>query len=137
MLEKLSSINGDYSQLKPWEKRSYEAYQLDGVKARILTSKREEWKDIIRSHILSLDPQLIGASCIDIYLVAYVSENHSSGKSRFFQFIMDSRISRKDNTAQAIWQVGKGDGVYLDLLESDGKIKDYEFFKHWINGQHT
>lgn len=134
MLEKLSSVDGDHSKLKFWEKRSYEAYQLDGVKARILTSKREEWKDIIRDHILSLDPQLIGASCIDIYLVAYVSETHGSSKSRFFQFIMDSRISQKDNTAQAIWQVGKGDGVYLELLESDGSIKDYGFFKSWING---
>jgi hypothetical protein len=137
MLEKLSGVNGDYSRLKPWEKRSYEAYLLDGVKARILRSKRGDWKNIIRDHILRLDPQEIGASCIDIYLVAYVSENHDSGKSRFFQFVMDSRISRKDNTAQAIWQVGKGDGVYLDLLESDGKIKDYEFFKNWINGLPT
>jgi hypothetical protein len=137
MLEKLSGVNGDFSQLKPWEKRSYEAYQLDGVKAKILRSKREDWKAIIRDHILRLDPHELGASCIDIYLVAYVSENHGSGKSRFFQFIMDSRISRKDNTAQAIWQVGKGDGVYLDLLESDGKIKDYEFFKNWINGLPT
>lgn len=137
MLEKLNGVNGDYSQLKPWEKRSYEAYQLDGVKAKILRSKSEDWKAIIRDHILRLDPHELGASCIDIYLVAYVSENHGSGKSRFFQFIMDSRISRKDNTAQAIWQVGKGDGVFLDLLKSDGKIKDYEFFKNWINGLPT
>lgn len=134
MLEKLSGVNGDYSRLKSWEKRSYEAYQLDRVKARILRSKRDDWKDIIRDHILSLDPKEIGASCIDIYLVAYVSENHGYGKSGFFQFVMDSRISQKDNTAQAIWQVGKGDGVFLDLLESDGTVKDYEFFKNWVNG---
>jgi len=134
MLEKLSGINGDYSQLKPWEKRSYEAYQLDGVKAKILRSKSEDWKAIIRDHILRLDPHELGASCIDIYLVAYVSENHGSGKSRFFQFIMDSRISQKEKTAQAIWQVGKGDGVFLDLLKSDGSIKDYEFFNKWVIG---
>jgi len=137
MLEKLSSFDGDPSLLKPWERRSYEAYQLERVKARILKSKREDWKDIIRDHILRLDPQEIGASCIDIYLVAYVSETHGSGKARFFQFIKDSRISQQDNSAQAIWQVGKGDGVFLDLLESDGSIKDYEFFKSWINGLPT
>jgi hypothetical protein len=133
MLEKLSSVNGDPTLLKPWERRSYEAYQIERVKARILKSKREDWKDIIRDHILRLDPHEIGASCIDIYLVAYVSENHGFGKARFFQFIKDSRISKKDNTAQAIWQVGKGDGVFLGLLKSDGSIKDYEFFKSWIN----
>jgi hypothetical protein len=137
MLEKLSRVKGDPTLLKPWERRSYEAYQIERVKARILKSKREDWKDIIRDHILRLDPQEIGASCIDIYLVAYVSENHGSGKERFFQFIKDKRISQADNTAQAIWQVGKGDGVFLDLLESDGNIKDYEFFKCWVNGIHS
>ena len=134
MLEKLSRVDGDPSLLKPWERRSYEAYHIDGVKARILKSKREDWKDIIRSHILRLDPQEIGASCIDIYLVAYVSEVYGSGKTSFVQFIKDKRISQKDNTAQAIWQVGKGDGVFLDLLKSDGSIKDYEFFNSWGNG---
>jgi hypothetical protein len=136
MLEKLSRVNGDPNLLKPWERRSYEAYQIERVKARILKSKREDWKDIIRDHILRLDPQEIGASCIDIYLAAYVSEAHGSGKTRFFQFIKDSRSSQKDNSAQAIWQVGKRDGVFLGLLDSDGKIKDYQFFKSWINRQH-
>lgn len=134
LLEKLTVINGDPNLLKPWEKRSYEAYQIERVKARILKSKREDWKDIIREHILRLDPQDIGASCIDIYLVAYVSEVYGSGKTSFFQFIKDKRISQKDNTAQAIWQVGKGDGVFLDLLKTDGSIKDYDFFKSWVSG---
>jgi len=134
MLQKLSSVNGDPYLLRPWERRSYEAYQIERVKARILKSNRQEWIDIIRDHILILDPQEIGASCIDIYLVAYVSETHGSGKDRFFQFIKEKRISQKDNTARAIWQVGKGDGVFLGLLKSDGSIKDYEFFNSWING---
>lgn len=134
MLEKLSVVNGDYSQLKPWEKRSYEAYQLDGVKAKILRSKREDWKAIIRDHILRLDPHELGASCIDIYLVAYVSETYGLGKNRLFQFIKDKGISQTDNSAQAIWQVGKGDGVFLELLKSDGSIKDYEFFNKWVIG---
>lgn len=32
----------------------------------------------------------------------------------------------------AIWQVGKGDGVYLGILNYDGRIKDWEFFNKWI-----
>jgi hypothetical protein len=132
MLEKLNMVNGDPRLLKQWERRSYEAYQIERVKAKILKSKREDWKNIIRDHILSLEPQEIGASCIDIYLVAYVSENHGSGKDRFFQFIKDKGISQEENSARAIWQVGKGDGVFLGLLDSDGNVKDYEFFKYWI-----
>ncbi len=133
-LEKLTIINGDVNLLKPWEKRSYEAYLLDKIKPILLASKKENWKGIMRNHILMEDPSELGASCIDIYLVAYVAENYGPGKKRFFQFIKKEGISKNDNSAQAIWQVGKGDGVFLDLLEPDGRIKDMKFFKDWTEG---
>ena len=80
------------------------------------------------------DPPDFGASCIDVYLVAYVAETFGAGKNVFFQYVKENRISQKDNTAQAIWQVGKGDGVFLDILQYDGTVKDVEFIKKWING---
>lgn len=48
------------------------------------------------------------------------------------KYIKEMGISQKINAAQAIWQVGKGDGVYLGLLDKDGTIKDVEFFKKWV-----
>ena len=54
------------------------------------------------------------------------------GKDIFVQFIKDSNITTKDNTANAIWSVGKNDGVYLGILNSDGTIRDINFF---VNGQ--
>lgn len=30
------------------------------------------------------------------------------------------------DSALAIWQVGKGDGVFLNILNEDGSVKDYE-----------
>ena len=39
---------------------------------------------------------------------------------------------RKKNSAQAIWQVGKGDGVYLGILNLDGTVKDWNFINKWI-----
>jgi len=134
MLEKLCEVDGDIFLLKPWEKRSYEAYHIDEIKSRILTSKKENWKEIIKDHILRMNPLRLGASCIDIFLVAYVGETYGYGKSRFQQFINEEGISKAKNTAQAIWQVGKGDGVYLDLLDIDGKIKDFKFFETWVKG---
>ena len=134
MLLKLKELHGDVSLLKPWEKRSYDAYRIEDVKIDILHSRQEEWKDIIRNHILSGDPSDFGAGCIDIYLVAYVSETLGAGKKRFFQYIKESGISERDNTAQAIWQVGKGDGMFLGILNDDGTIKDVEFIKNWISG---
>jgi hypothetical protein len=134
MLLKLKELHGDVSLLKPWEKRSYDAYWIDKVKIKILNSHKEDWKEIIGNHILRGDPSDFGASCIDIYLVAYVAETFGAGKKRFFQYVKEKGISQKDNTAQAIWQVGKGDGVFLDILHDDGTIKDAEFIKKWING---
>ena len=133
-LLKLKKLYGNVSLLKPWEKRSYDAYRIDEVKIKILNSHKEDWKEIIRNHILRGNPLGFGSSCIDIYLVAYVVETFGAGKKRFFQYIKENGISEKDNTAQAIWQVGKGDGVFLDILHDDGTIKDVEFIKDWING---
>jgi hypothetical protein len=134
MLVKLKALNGNVSQLKPWEKRSYDAYQIDKVKIKILNSPEEDWKEIIRNHILRGNPSDFGANCIDIYLLAYVAETFGAGKKKFFQYVKEKGISQKDNTAQAIWQVGKGDGIFLDILNDDGTIKDKAFIKKWING---
>lgn len=134
MLEKLVNVKGDILKLKQWEKRSYQAYLLDEIKTQILaTENQNQWKEIIRNHIISKEPSSLGASCIDIYLVAYVSSNNGSGKKKFFQFIENKGISKKTNTVQAIWQVGKGDGVFLDVLNDGGTIKDWEFFKKWVS----
>jgi hypothetical protein len=136
-IKKLVLVNGDYSQLKQWERRSYQAYHLDSIKSELLIASTERQIELIKSHILNIHPKEIGASCIDIYLVAYVAENYGPSKKIFFDYIKSSGISDKDNTAQAIWQVGKGDGVYLGLLKEDGTIKDWSFFTTWINGDNN
>jgi hypothetical protein len=135
MLDKLASVNGDFSQLKQWEKRSYGAYQIEKIKSQVLNSSHGQRKNLIKQHILDGNPNELGASCIDIYLVAYVAENFGAGKERFFRYIFESGISDKEGTAQAIWQVGKGDGVYLGLLHKDGTVCDWNFFEQWINGK--
>jgi len=44
-LVKLKELHGDISLLKPWEKRSYDAYRIDKVKIKILNSHKEDWKE--------------------------------------------------------------------------------------------
>lgn len=131
MLDKLVEVNGDFMQLKPWEKRSYKAYRIDEIYSRLLLSDKYMWSKIIREHILSKRPSEFGPSCIDIYLVAYVAETCGKGKERFFQYVKEKNISEKENTAHAIWQVGKGDGVFLGILYEDGTVKDWDFIKEW------
>lgn len=135
MLKKLLQINGDFAQLKQWEKRSYKAYRIEEIKNRIMTSPHYAWKDIIREHILSRRPSDFGASVIDIYLVAYVAETFGAGKEEFFKYVKNAGISDNGNSAQAIWQVGKGDGVYLEILNDNGQVSDWSFMIKWVEGK--
>lgn len=132
MLKQLAAVQGDYAQLKAWQKRSYQAYQIDDIKHQIFEAPEEAWKDIIREHILAKRSSDFGAHVIDIYLVAYVAETLGVGKETFFKYILDRGISDKVRSAQAIWQVGKGDGVYLEILNKNGQVRDWEFMEKWI-----
>lgn len=135
MLDKLESVQGDVSKLKQWEKRSFQAYRIDQIKLQILNATSETRISLIKEHILTSDPNDLGASCIDIYLVAFVAEKFEPGKKAFIEYVLDNGITDKLNSAQAIWQVGKGDGVYLEVLHEDGSIKDWNFFAQWITGK--
>lgn len=132
-LNHLVELKGDASMLKQWEKRCYRAYGLGEIQDLILESYPEDWPEIIKEHILRKDVQDLGASCIDIYLVAYVTETLGVGKETFIQYIKSVGISEKDNTASAIWKVGKADGSYLGVLNGDGSIRDINFFRQWTN----
>ena len=132
MLHKLKQVNGDYTQLEPWEKRSYKAYHMEAIQQEILSKDQSDWPNIIRMHILTGDSSFFGTSCVDVYLVAYVANTYGPGKGVFEKYIFDKQITERMNSVNAIWQVGKGDGVYLDVLHQDGSIKDSEFFKKWI-----
>ncbi|MFJ7678646.1 hypothetical protein ACIQXQ_11460 [Peribacillus sp. NPDC097198] len=134
MLTKLTEVNGDVSKLKQWEKRCFKAYQLEGIKTDLLSVEGDERIKLIRDHILNGEPTYFGANCIDMYLVAYVTENNCIGKDQFFHYMKIMGITDKPNSAQAIWQVGKGDGVYLEILHNDGSVRDWNFFASWIKG---
>jgi hypothetical protein len=131
MLEKLVKVEGDFSKLKQWEQRSYKAYRIGDISDKIISSSKNQWKPIIRNHILNRKLSDFGASCIDIYLVAYVSATYGVGKKKFFEYVKENKISDKNNSAKAMWQVGKADGVYLEILNEDGTIKDWTFIKEW------
>ena len=124
MLTHLVELNGDASMLRQWEKRCYKSYCINEIQDLLLESYQEDWPEILKEHLLSKDPCELGASAIDIYLVAYITETFGVGKDIFIQCI---------NTANAIWKVGKNDGVYLGLLNSDGSIRDINFFRQWTH----
>jgi hypothetical protein len=134
MLDKLISLNGNVSLLKQWEKRSYKAYKIEKIKSSVMKANSKDRVQLLR-HILNGDPNDFGASCIDIYLVAYAAENYQPGKQAFLEYVLKNEITDKPNTKQAIWQVGKGDGFYLGVLNEDGSVRDWGFFEKWVKGE--
>jgi hypothetical protein len=133
MLLKLAAMNGDVQKLKQWEKRSYHAYLIEEIKSSILFANQSQRKDIIRTHLLKHRPSDFGASVIDIYLVAYVAQTYGPGRNTFFEYVKTSGISNNINSAGAIWQVGKGDGVFLGILNDDGTVRDWGFMHQWVH----
>lgn len=133
MLRHLRDYNWDKNKLKAWEKRSYKAYSIDKIIHILKVSEEAKWPEIIKINILSLYGEEIGASCLDIYFVAYVAHNYGIGKRIIEEYCRKVKITENFNSVNAIYSVGKADGVYLGLLNKDGTIKDKEFFKMWIN----
>lgn len=132
MIDKLYDMNGEYSNLEQWEKRSYSNYCIEAVKTELLEADKGERINILRRHILKSDFNTLGASPFDIYIVAYVAENVGKGREVFIDFCMKNGMTGTENSANAIYQVGKGDGVYLNILNKDGTVRDWEFMRKWV-----
>lgn len=65
MLNKLVEVNGDFTRLKQWEKRSYKAYCIEDIKTKLLLADCNDRKDIVRKHIHSHRPSTLGASVVE------------------------------------------------------------------------
>ncbi|MFL0248087.1 hypothetical protein [Candidatus Clostridium stratigraminis] len=134
MIGKLDENGGDYSKLKPWEQRSYKHYNFEKIHKEMLTADERKRIQILREHILNSSFDKLGASPFDIYIVAYVSENIDTGRDAFIEYCLNNGMAGTYNSANAIYMVGKGDGVYLRILNDDGTVRDWEFMNRWVNG---
>lgn len=132
MLESLKEQEGDSSRLKTWEKRSYRSYLIDEIQPELMAVPLEYSREVLRVHILDHVISDFGPNVIDIYLVAYVAQTYGKGRDTFLHYVEDSGISQKSNSANAIWQVGKGDGVFLGILNVDGGVQDWSFMQRWL-----
>lgn len=132
MLNKLKANNWNEQTLKSWEKRSYNGYRIDMIITKLKNATNFPVSDIIRTHILTNDISIFGPHIVDIYLVAFFTENYSTSFCDFFDFVKQKGITEKEGSAKAIWQVGKGDGEFLEILNKDGTICDWTFIKEML-----
>ena len=133
LLLDLQNNEFDIKKIKKWKISSYRAYGIDNIRVELQShATLDEQKEIIKNHILNTDKMKLGAHVIDIYLVAYVAENFGAGKRIFLDFVLQSGITEKKKSAENIWSVGKPDGVFLNILNADGTVKDWKFLERWI-----
>lgn len=132
MLEQLKSFNGDESKLNDEEKVCYDAYNIEAIKIELLQAHQYEWPQIIKNHLLMGDASKFSDSCLDMYLVAYVSKNVGKGKAVFTHFTLENKLVEKEKLSSTAWSVAKDDGKYLGILNEDGSVSDDQFFDLWI-----
>lgn len=134
MLTKLIENGGNYSKLKQWEQASYKHYNIEKIHKQLLNTTLEDQRiEIIRNHILNSSFEKLGGNPFDIYIVAYVSENIDIGREPFIEYCLNNGLAGTNNSAGAIYQVGKGDGIYLRILNQNGTVYDWEFMNKWVN----
>lgn len=134
MLSKLAERGGEYSYLKVWEQRAYKHYNIEKIQKQVLAASSDEQINILREHILNNSFEQLGANAFDIYIVAYVAENIDTGKEAFIDYCLNNGLTRTANSSIAIYSVGKGDGVFLRILNMDGTVRDWDFMNRWVKG---
>lgn len=133
LLVKLDEHIWNEAKLKQWEIRCFKGYNMKEIKYEIMDMNTIGRIKLIREHILSNPMHKFGAHPVDIYLVAYVSENFGIGKNTFINYCKQNGITENNNSINAIWNVGLRDGIFLGILNKDGSVKDWHFMKNWIN----
>lgn len=132
LCNKLDQIDWDYSELKSWEKTSFNAYNLDNIKAELKQSDDKDRSKIIKSNLLQINAHNLGPHPICIYLVAYfIQLKKSTDLGVFKKFVIDNGISNREASASAIWSVGTNDGKFLNLFDSRLNIIELDFFEKW------
>jgi hypothetical protein len=132
VIKKLTENGGEFGLLKQWEQRSYKHYKFEKIQKQVLSANEEGQIKIIREHILNNNFDILGASVFDIYIVAYIAETIDVSKHAFIDYCLKNGLAGTKNSAGAIYQVGKGDGYFLGILNKDGSVRDWEFMNAWV-----
>jgi len=94
----------------------------------------DDWISIVRRNILAMTFPPLGVHPFTIYTVAWIAEHYEGGRQTFLQIASDMHLAGTENSINAIWTVGRRDGMDLELLNNDGTVADWGFFRHWIEG---
>lgn len=134
LLQRLDSISWNYSGLSPYAKRVFDAYKLSNVSEQLRNADIQQKIIIIRKNILSLYGGEIGDNCLAIYLFAYCVNKYSdkSFSEAVKKFYEEEEIVKNTYQINTIVNIGKADGIFLEILDDKGRIIDLFFMNKWL-----
>lgn len=132
IIQNVNEVNPD--SLRSYERTCLKKYNLTNtVLSEILHPLNgDDWISIVRRHILANNFPPLGVHPFTIYTVAWIAQNYGSGATAFREAAQELELGGTDKSINAIWQVGKRDGVDLELLNNDGSVADWSFFRQWL-----
>lgn len=120
--------------LRSYERASLNKYYLTNTDPTEILNPMDgdDWISIVRRHILANNFPPLGVHPFTIYTVAWIAQKYGPGVTKFRETAQELKLGGTDKSINAIWQVGKCDGVDLELLNNDGSVADWSFFRHWL-----
>lgn len=134
LLQRLDSISWNYNGLSPYAKRVFDAYKLSKVSEQLRNADIQQKIIIIRKNILSLYGGEIGDNCLAIYLFAYCVNKYSdkSFSEAVKKFYEEEEIVKNTYQINTIVNIGKADGIFLEIFDDKGRIIDLSFMNKWL-----
>jgi len=134
LLSELDRNDWDRSKLVKKYNNLLNDYRLETVLVKLKEAKQEKRIKIIKNQILELYGEEISSRYVCIYLVGYCKSLNleDSLRKNVNKLCINGGVSYSSYMIKKIIDSGINDGVYLEILNKDGTIKDQTFFRNWI-----
>lgn len=134
LLQRLDIVLWNYNSLSRYAKKVFDAYKLSEISEQLKNTEMQQRIIIIRNHILSLYGSDIGDNCLAIYLFVYCLDRYPdmSFTEAVKKFYKEAGIEKNKSQINVIVNIGKSDGVFLNILDDKGRIIDFPYINKWL-----
>lgn len=133
MINQLIKKSWNINKLTKQARLTYDDCRIDRIIDRLKVCTEKEIIKLLKCNILSLYDTQVGKRYASIYLIAYLNINglqqnlYDSVKEK----CQREKVKYRPNQIKKIIRNAIEDGKYLEILNSDGTVKDIPFMLNW------